>query len=459
MTKKKQRAVPKAVRDFIDKVGLEYTGEGPMTQAVADEIAENITATLQAGHNNAKKLALLHPGKPDEEIQKMCFEQPQKMHADVESFRSDVSGFCIAKAVLTASRRTMFGHEINMVAGEEYCMTPGIYRSLNNGMRAVAPSDRKFSEVYRPYNGEDLSMKTLFVWREGGVGDLIFIRPLLCHLKKIYPTCKIIFATRSHLHCMVRLWGDCIDEYEPVPFKMESTIDAADYHLTYMGVIERIAAAESMDVHDLFAEYMGIDADTVNWIQPLPTTSPNLWFETSPPKYAVMQATSSSPIRTPHTRILVRAINTITATGLPVVIADMKQRARGVDDVISLCANPELCINFARFSENIQDVVKLISRSKLVVAPDSCMVHIAAAQKVPCVGIYGPFAAQTRTRRYPLCSTIEPPVSDCCEAGGRYCFRHNQSQCEYFEQCWDNLDVDKLCELITEKLEAKNAKK
>lgn len=456
VVKKKTKTRP-ASRDLVaafKRVGVEYTGKGQVTTKIAGEMADSIAAQLEKGFNAQQTLnSRSAPADVNAELREMGIE-PSKVHATIEEFRADVKGFCIAESVDTAHVKSIWGHALDLVRGEHYCMTSNLYISMNQGVRTLKPSGRKFTEIYTPYFGEALDMKTLFVWREGGVGDLIFIRPILMHLKKLYPTCKIIFATKQELHCMTKLWGDCIDDLEPVPFSCKRTFDKADYHLTFMGVIERIKQAEEIDVHDLFAQYSGLDPADIEWTCPMPTTSKNIWFQTAPPVYAVIQPHASSPTRTPHTRTIVAAINAITSHGVPCVVADRKQRARQVDDIISLCDHPRLCINFGRFSESIQDVVKLIAGSVLVVAPDSSMVHIAAAQKVACVGIYGPFAAKCRTKHYPLCETIEPEESDCCEAGGRGCFRHAQTQCEYFERCWDNLDNEKLAALIHGKLEA-----
>ncbi|MBX9743161.1 MAG: hypothetical protein K2W99_06465 [Chthoniobacterales bacterium] len=43
----------------------------------------------------------------------------------------------------------------------------------------------------------------------------------------------------------------------------------------------------------------------------------------------------------------------------------------------------------------------LIKRAELCVAPDSMLVHIAGALERPCVGLWGPYAAETRVKYYP----------------------------------------------------------
>lgn len=37
---------------------------------------------------------------------------------------------------------------------------------------------------YKKYNGEDLTQKSVLIWRQGGIGDILFIGPLIRELKK-----------------------------------------------------------------------------------------------------------------------------------------------------------------------------------------------------------------------------------------------------------------------------------
>jgi ADP-heptose:LPS heptosyltransferase len=450
---RKARGVSRDLQKFLKAAGVEMKEDVKLTPAIAEQLAPELGKKLLHGIQAQKRIDATKARDYQAEIKSMGVPVPKDFDT-IEEFREHTPGFALVKASQTCEMKTYWGTKFKVKEGEEYCVTTSMYITVNRQSPLFFPSARKFVDHYKPYNGEDLTDKTLFCWREGGIGDLLFIRPIFVHLKKKYPSCNIVFATREQYYSMLELWGDAIDDLEPIPFASTETLDKADYHLTFMGVIEHIAEAERIDVHDLFARYAGLDPDEIDWAPRMPTPSKNKWFEAAPPKYAVLQASSTSPIRTPHTSTAVAAINAITATGMPCVIADRSQYARRIDDIISMCERQELVINFGRWADTIQDIVKLIDRASLVVAPDSAMVHIAAMQGTPSVGVYGPFGAHTRTARYPSCTTIEPEKSEACIFGGRHCFTHSNRQCEFFERCWDHLDNHKLAQIITEKLNA-----
>jgi len=432
-------AINKDTLKFIEAIGINADRE--IDESNIGELTEHVNRMLLAGSRQA-------PRDVQKEVNGMVGKNVE-MYDTVEDFKAATPSFVIGKA---AETRDMSSHynQFNVVSETEYVMTSSLYKNIVEQIGLFNPSEKMFVDNYRRYSGEDLTGKTLLVWREGGIGDLLFIRPILAHLKSLYD-CKIVFATRKQYWEMLKLW-DCIDKLVQVPFPATEMYEA-DYHLTFMGVIEKIKEAETTDVHDLFSRYAGLDPDNIEWTVPMPTASRNKWFLTAPKNYAVVQGSSSSPVRTPRIKSTVTAINAITEKGLFAVIADSQHKARQADDIISMVDSPDMVINFARFTETIQDAVKLISSAQLVVAPDSSMVHIAAMQGVPCVGIYGPFSADSRTQRYPLCETIEPEASDCCSEGGKHCFLHSHKGCEYFEQCWQNLDNERLKQMITNQLE------
>lgn len=49
---------------------------------------------------------------------------------------------------------------------------------------------------------------------------------------------------------------------------------------------------------------------------------------------------------------------------------------------------------------NIRELWAIASHAKVVVSPDSMMVHVAGSQRVPCVGMWGAFSPQTRVKYY-----------------------------------------------------------
>jgi ADP-heptose:LPS heptosyltransferase len=100
--------------------------------------------------------------------------------------------------------------------------------------------------------------------------------------------------------------------------------------------------------------------------------------------------------------------------------------------------------------------------SKLVIAPDSSFVHIAAGLSIPVIGLYAPFAAEVRMSTYPNCDWIQPKKDDdrICSYGGRRCFLHGNKcpvNINLASPCFYNIDFDEGLTKIQKLLEKTNA--
>lgn len=370
-------------------------------------------------------------------------------HVDtVEEFKTRPPSFVIGEIFVDCNIEIPYNGKKSYVAGQRIVVTPIMYHNLNRSRPCIRPADIAFRDVYNPYDGQDLTGKTLFAWRAGGIGDLIFIRPLLIHLKEKYG-CKIMFATKKQYHDLVQYWDDAIDELCDINFDVDKTMMVADYHLTFEGAIERIKESNEIDVHDVFAKLAGVDPDEVEWCKPISTPIDNAFFAGNTGRYVVVQPRASAPIRTPFMGSFISAVNAATRRGYRVIVADGAHAMRAAEDFRSACESPDMVINFAKYTKGLHDAVELVNRASFVVSPDSAFTHLAAMQGVPCVALYGAFPAKVRTERYPLCIPIEPPPSNCCKFGGRECFLHAPNgKCESQYACWNNLDNELVAKTV-----------
>lgn len=368
------------------------------------------------------------------------------MYETIEDFRAHVPSFTIIEML----RDVVLGYsgaQYQTYKGSQLlCINTLAKDAIQKGMAVKA--SRTFADCYRPYQGQDLNGKTLLIWRSGGIGDILWIRPIMRHLKQKY-NCKIMFATRSMFHDFVKLWPDAIDMLSGVPLDMWATMDKADYHLSFEGLIEKCRAAQHMDCHDLFATYAGLNPGEIEWCVPIKTPPPIV----SHNRYVVVQYRASAVTRTPYIGSIVAAIDAATESGYKVVISDKRGSARDIDDIISCCQRQNMIDNFAYKTTGLIDALTLITYAKLVIGPDSAQVHMAAMQGVPSIGLYGPFPGAVRCARYPLARWIEPEPSDVCEYGGRACFRHQYLECPGSYKCWGKLDNNKLKAMVRECLQ------
>ena len=95
-----------------------------------------------------------------------------------------------------------------LIKKNKYIMGLGVYYQLHSDPSIkkrnyfLRPAAAKFKNMYRPYSGEDLTDKTLLIWRTGGIGDLLFIQPNLVYLKNKYPTVKFYL----HVDHNIKVW-------------------------------------------------------------------------------------------------------------------------------------------------------------------------------------------------------------------------------------------------------------
>lgn len=302
---------------------------------------------------------------------------------------------------------------------------------------ADAPEDMK------PWVDDDLAGKTLLVWRSGGFGDILFLTPLLAKIKRLWPTCKLWFATQPQYHAAIAGNPD-VDLVLTLPIPL-AAFRGADWHLHFEGTIER-STDPARHAVDIFAEHAGI---------PIGDDEKALIYEPSIARVVAMrnrlvvlgvkpdlpivavQPKASSPIRTYPPDMLAKVIKKLVDHGNQVLVLggprDFPQKARG-GGVWDLCG---------AFSD-MADSVAALANADLLVAPDSSLTHFAGAMNIPTVAIYGPFPGAVRTAYYPNCETLEVdsvkwPCAPCFIHGHKPCPRA-QKRNQTYSPCFETIE-------------------
>lgn len=376
---------------------------------------------------------------------------------DFNELRESPPNIIIAKSTRDLKFMQNYFKTQTLHKGLSYVMGLGVYQQLHsdqyhNNIKILKPSNIKFKNVYKPYNGQDLNNKILLVFRTGGIGDLLFIQPNLIYLKNKYPTCKIKFACGPQYQSMVETW-DCVDEVLDLPFNF-SHLMTSDYHVLFEGVIERCKLAKTINAYNLFSEWMGLNLPDELLI-PKQTPKKELVefclnklqeWKVEPNKFILMQLRASSPIRTPNPIFWLNIINDLTDKGYNIVLTDSPRQADYVDKFIENCKNKHKIFNFCKFSESLDYSIAITSIAGLVVGTDSAMNHIAASLNVSCYGIYAPFPGYIRLKTYPKAKWIDG------QRGCAPCFLHSQVLCneaiDGFSPCYNNININKIIEDI-----------
>ena len=346
---------------------------------------------------------------------------------------------------------------------EKYVMGLGVYQQLFSSPPPskifLKPSGLKFSNVYRPYVGENLDNKTLLVFRTGGIGDLLFIQPNLIFLKEKYPSCKIKFACGPQYQSMVDNWS-CIDEVLDLPFHFKELL-SSDYHALFEGVIERCKLAQTVNSYNLFSSWLGLDLPNDLLIPVQEVKQEKLDFcqkqlsswGIKPKDFIIGQLRASSPIRSPAPKVWADLFNSLIHMGHNIVITDNPRQYQAVDDFISKYIEDKTKVfNFAKESSSLDYSIAMVSLSQCSVGTDSALNHIAASVGVPCYGLFGPFPGDIRLKTYPRASWVN--ATHHCTP----CYLHGVKPCpqagtDGFSPCYNNIDIKRSAQEIQDLIE------
>jgi ADP-heptose:LPS heptosyltransferase len=340
------------------------------------------------------------------------------------------------------------------------------------------------------YHGQDLTYKHLLVARSGGAGDIMMIAPALLKLRKLYPTCKITFVTDQRFTDIVKMLAvaDHIGIW-PIP---ESAFKNYDYYATFEKTIEGPNKdARTLHGVELFAKILGVTLDEEDTkVAPLyigmkHKISVNEMLEkldiltlakygVKRRKYVVIQFRSSGLKRSFDPGKLVEVIAKLTILDMDVFIVGGVKPVKLEDGKIGL--QKDCPVDFMIEDEagnkgphprvhnmcgelKWPETAALIASADLVISADSSCLHIAGSLNVPCLGIYGPFPPELRTKYYPKCTVIK------AEAECAPCFAHGSKPCSHFNKeracsgCWDSVSVDSIVELAQTIVRGENESK
>ena len=375
----------------------------------------------------------------------------------LDDLRKTIPNIVIAKSTIYVEFEQNFFQMQRMLKKHRYIMASGVYQQLQYSpqfinKKVLKPSSIKFKNIYRPYQGEDLSNKTLFVSRTGGIGDLLFIKPNLEFLKKQYPTCNIKFACGPQYQDMLKNW-DCIDKVYDLPIEFIPFMNA-DYHAIFEGVIERCKEAETTNAYELFTRWLNLNLPPELLI---PSQEPEedivekckeilKGWDILGEKFFITQIRASSPIRTPSTTFWTTLFDKLVDKGYHIIVSDSPFQEENIQKFIDSFSRPNYLHNFTKKSENLKYLIAMISLANLSISTDSALIHISQSVNTPAFGIYGPFPGNIRLSTYKNVDWVDAKRS--CAP----CFIHSLNPCPNsvngISPCYNNINIDEVVERI-----------
>jgi hypothetical protein len=114
--------------------------------------------------------------------------------------------------------------------------------------------------------------------------------------------------------------------------------------------------------------------------------------------YIFVQIAATNKPRSLPPAVIEKILEAAQERDLPILVADDKPLE---PPVAQLVAATKLAVNVAQSIKGIRLLGSLIAGATLVIGPDSCALHFAAAAETPAIGIWGPFSPESRCRYYP----------------------------------------------------------
>jgi ADP-heptose:LPS heptosyltransferase len=328
-------------------------------------------------------------------------------------------------------------------------------KTTKDGKKVLKPYRHPFSTIFRRYRGQDLTNKRLLVWRSGGYGDLMFLQPILKHIKRLYPSCQITTASSNRF---VGIYADfpqgLISGVLPVPFSVKFLHDN-HYHLTFEGAIERCKEARILNVYDLLSKVSGFDIDFTDDYYKLELKPTEKIVEKlkyiMPDNFVVIQMRASSPIRMMSDHKWANIIKRIIDLGKKVVFIDGSDKKQYYTNFIErFQLDNNKVYNMCSLCENINHGIAIIAKSDGVVAIDSAFTHIGVALNKPVIGIYGSFKGWLRMNYYKNSDWVDASTKAC---NLQPCFFHQEEKlkCPAYKErklpyCLETIDEDLVIE-------------
>lgn len=297
--------------------------------------------------------------------------------------------------------------------------------------------------IHKKYAGQDLTNKTVLIWRTGGMGDLCFITPNLKYIKKTFKDSKIIFGCGSRFRFGM-MDHPYIDKLVSIPIDYD-LYEKADYYLMFEGIIENNPDAHEINAYELFRHAFGFTQKIPdNELIPILGISEihrkkhvallekfytslgknydhQLKFQNPPLINIGLRA--SHIIRSIPPQILDKIIEILLSKGLFVSLVGGPEDKDIGKMLIS--AKDSRVFHMYQHCNDFRDSIAHISLSDGMIGPDSSCLHIAAAFEKKIIGAYGAFLSELRVKHYKTTSAFD--IKMACSP----CFLHGIETCEY----------------------------
>lgn len=323
--------------------------------------------------------------------------------------------------------------DYSLKIGEKYVMSASLISQLNRLFPRTIRKTDEFSELYNPLNVVDLEKgKRILLFRSGGVGDVMFMDPLIRILKNEFDS--FIKVATSPMYLDVFKNNEEVDKLIRMPFNIKEMFDC-DFHLTFEGVIEDLNDEEAKKNHavDLFLKFAGINYSEVSGENKIPrifltdeekARGAKIVQRLSGKNKSIgIQITASSPVRTFPIENIVSIIEKLLEENYSIYLFGGGRQSEDATYIVDILKAGKKVIDLTKKNPTLRDSMVLANFMDLIIAPDSAFVHIAGALGIPLIGLYGCFPSLIRMKYYRKAVGID------CDVACSPSFIHGHSPC------------------------------
>lgn len=309
--------------------------------------------------------------------------------------------------MLTVQAKTKLSFEFN---GYHFELKPGEKLLFANDVFGLLPTQlqqafEKTNSALPPfYDGEPLDGKTLFVFMQGAIGDVLISTVALREVKRRYPQCKLWVAVSGRARPVLENLP-YIDKLFPHPAPVKEVVKS-DYlikavemvntpHFDNLNMVEwflwkfrlYFAEDETPDVH--------VDENIVKELIPIFEDVKKL---SGKRKVLLFHYLASSIHRTIPPKVLKEIEDLIWDDYVP-IICSLPQEDITVE--VALDVYGVRAANLSYLMKDIRYLIASVYLSDAVITTDTATLHIAGGLKKPTVFIAGPIEADLRCSTYP----------------------------------------------------------
>jgi ADP-heptose:LPS heptosyltransferase len=295
--------------------------------------------------------------------------------------------------------------------GNQYVMAGAVFNQLMRLYPGGVNRVDSFDKYYNKFSLKDFKEgDEIFLFRSGGIGDIMFMLPLIKILKEKHKA-KIKVAT-SPMYCSVLFNNLYIDKIIQMPFELNE-IKKSKFHLMFEGVIEdKTKQSQVFHAVDLFLNEAGFNFREISsddkipeiFISPIEKKKVLNEMKKKRIDFAAkkigIQLESSSPIRTYPVDKMIVIMKKLFDRGFCVFAFGGKRQEDLGKYLNDIFVGQKNFVNFIYPGRSLRDAIIYTSFLDACIAPDSAFIHIAGAIGIPIVGIYGCFPSLIRMRYY-----------------------------------------------------------